>query len=315
MKLNTRAKILLTGVLFVIAIIGFLMRLPHQFHNYDKELHALFYFLAAAFLNILFAKRKIILHIIIFIFLSLFGVGIEYAQHYANNFLPGNPHGRPDIADVEANIKGLIIFSLLWIAYLLITRRSTKSNNSSSQNLQTSRLNFRLVSKKDLNDIHKLLSLPETDRFNTLGIPGSIEETGKIIHDWCMGQNANPSTCYIFCVDLVDTKQFIGLIGLNIGKPNYKAAESWYKINPGQWNKGYATEALLKLIDFGFNELGLHRIEAGCAVENIASVKVLEKVGMKREGLKRKKLPIRGEWKDNYFYAILEEDYSLVANI
>lgn len=62
-------------------------------------------------------------------------------------------------------------------------------------------------------------------------------------------------------------------------------------------------------MDFGFNDLKLHRIEAGCAVENIASSKVLEKVGMTKEGMKRKKLPIRGEWKDNYLYAILEEDF------
>lgn len=309
MKLNTQAKVLLTIAVFGIAFIGFIIRLPHQFHNYDKELHTLFYFLAAAFLNILFAKRKIILHIIIFIFLALFGVAIEYAQHYANRFLPGNPHGQPDIADVEANIKGLIIFSILWIAYLLITRGSTKSNNYSSLNLQTSRLHLRQVLKTDLKDIHELLSLPETDRFNTLGIPETIQEIEKIINDWCINQNANLPTSYIFCVDLLDTKNFIGLIGLNIGKPKYKTAEVWYKIHPAQWNKGYATEALSKLIEFGFNELGLHRIEAGCAVENMASVKVLEKVGMKREGLKRKILPIRGEWKDNYFYAILEEDF------
>ena len=51
-------------------------------------------------------------------------------------------------------------------------------------------------------------------------------------------------------------------------------------------------------------------MEAGCAVENIASSKVLEKVGMTREGMKRKKLPIRGQWKDNYFYGILEEDFN-----
>jgi len=57
-------------------------------------------------------------------------------------------------------------------------------------------------------------------------------------------------------------------------------------------------------------ELQLHRIEAGCSVDNIASSKVLEKVGMTREGMKRKKLPIRGEWKDNYFYAILEDDFN-----
>ncbi len=65
-------------------------------------------------------------------------------------------------------------------------------------------------------------------------------------------------------------------------------------IHLDHWRKGYTTEALTKLLDFGFNELKLHRIEAGCAIENIASNKVLEKVGMTKEGIKRKILPIRG---------------------
>ena len=175
--------------------------------------------------------------------------------------------------------------------------------------IKTDRLSFRLVSKEDLNNIHVLHSLPETDKFNTLGIPETIQETVKIIDSWCSKQDANPPTSYVFCLDLVETKQFIGLIALNIGKPNYKSAEVWYKIHSNYWGKGYATDGLLKLFHFAFNDLKLHRIEAGCAVENIASIKVLEKAGMKREGMKRKILPIRGEWKDNYFYAILEEEY------
>jgi ribosomal-protein-alanine N-acetyltransferase len=175
--------------------------------------------------------------------------------------------------------------------------------------LQTERLIFRQVSADDIKNIHELHSLPETDKFNTLGIPETIQVTEKIINEWLVGQNAKPQTLYIFCLDLVDTNQFIGLIALNIGKPNYKTAEVWFKIHKDFWRNGYTKEALTKLIDFGFNVLTLHRIEAGCAVENIASIKVLEKVGMTREGIKRKKLPIRGEWKDNYFYAILEEDF------
>lgn len=175
--------------------------------------------------------------------------------------------------------------------------------------LQTHRLNFRQVSTEDLNNIHALHSLPETDRFNTLGIPETIHATKKVIDDWCAEQNAKPQVSYIFCLHLADTKQFIGLIALNIGKPNYKTAEVWYKIHSDYWGKGYATEALSKLIYFAFNDLKLHRIEAGCSVENIASVRVLEKVGMIQEGIKRKKLPIREEWKDNFFYAILDEDF------
>lgn len=175
--------------------------------------------------------------------------------------------------------------------------------------LQTNRLYFKQVSIDDINNIHELHSLPETDRYNTLGIPETIEVTEKIINEWLVEQNAQPPASYVFSLSLVDTNQFIGLIGLKIGKPNYKTAEVWYKIHFNYWNKGYSTEALAKLLEFAFKDLELHRIEAGCAVENIASVKVLEKSGMIREGIKRKKLPIRGEWKDNYFYAILDEDF------
>ncbi|MEL7219689.1 MAG: GNAT family protein [Bacteroidota bacterium] len=80
-------------------------------------------------------------------------------------------------------------------------------------------------------------------------------------------------------------------------------------MHPNHWGSGYATEAVQAILAFGFEQLQLHRIEAGVATANIASIKVLERVGMLREGLCRKILPIRGEWYDNYMYAMLEEDY------
>ena len=62
-------------------------------------------------------------------------------------------------------------------------------------------------------------------------------------------------------------------------------------------------------MNFCFSELKLHRVEAGCATANIASIKVLKKCGMIKEAQRRKLLPIRGEWFDNFEYAILEEDF------
>jgi len=53
-------------------------------------------------------------------------------------------------------------------------------------------------------------------------------------------------------------------------------------------------------LDFGFNTLKLHRIEAGCAVNNLGSIKVLEKVGMLYEGRERKTLPLKSGWSDNF---------------
>ena len=77
---------------------------------------------------------------------------------------------------------------------------------------------------------------------------------------------------------------------------------------PIYWGRGYATEAAKRVIRFGFEMLNLHRIEAGVATENKRSIKVLEKAGMSIEGIRRKILPIRGNWVDNYHYAILEDD-------
>jgi RimJ/RimL family protein N-acetyltransferase len=176
--------------------------------------------------------------------------------------------------------------------------------------LNTNRLNIRELTFADIDNVHELHSLPETDEFNTLGIPETIQTTEKILTEWLTLQKQTPRTSYIFCIDKNDDNNFVGLIAMNLGKANYRTAEVWFKIHKDFWRKGYTTEALTKLLDFGFNDLKLHRIEAGCAVENIASSKVLEKVGMTREGMKRKKLPIRGQWKDNYFYGILEEDFN-----
>ena len=178
--------------------------------------------------------------------------------------------------------------------------------------LKTNRLNLRDLTSGDLLYIHELHSLPETDEYNTLGIPQNIQTTESILADWLVLQKQKPRPFYVFGIEKNDDKHFIGLIGLKMGKPGYRTAEVWFKLHKDFWRKGYTTEALSRLLNFGFKDLKLHRIEAGCAVENIASIKTLEKGGMTREGMKRKKLPIRGECKHNYFYVILEEEFNTV---
>ena len=175
--------------------------------------------------------------------------------------------------------------------------------------IKTQRLILIELSLDYLEAIHALHSLPETDEFNTLGIPDSVQSTRLLLEEWIKQQHTVPRMSYIFCVTLIGANEFVGLIALKLGKPNYRNAEVWYKTLPAFWRQGYTTEALSKLLAFGFADLNLHRIEAGCAVENTASIRVLEKVGMIREGSSRKLLPIRGEWKDNYVYAILETEF------
>ncbi len=176
--------------------------------------------------------------------------------------------------------------------------------------IQTNRLSIREISIEDLNDIHILLSLPESDRYNAFGIPDTIHDTEVIVDGWITEQSAHPRKSYIYSIAILDSNQFIGVIALIPGKPKYKIAEVWFKIHVDYWGRGYMTEALYAVLLFAFDDLKLHRIEAGCAVENIASAKVLEKAGMTREGLKRKLLPKGSQWLDCYSYAILENEFS-----
>jgi len=175
--------------------------------------------------------------------------------------------------------------------------------------LESDRLLLKEISIQDLNPIHKLHSIPEVDEFNTLGIPKDLQETEKFILSIIEDQNSKQRKQYCWGVWAINSNDFIGLAGLVVAVERFKMAEIYFKLSPDFWGKGYATEISNKLLKFGFEELRLHRIEAGVATENIKSIRVLEKVGMTREGLRRKILPIRGEWKDNYHYAILENEY------
>jgi len=175
-------------------------------------------------------------------------------------------------------------------------------------NLKTERLNIKPISKLNIEHVFNLQSLEETAKFNTSGIPKNIDETKITVENWIVENTKENIKRFTFSVELINGNEFIGLIGINLGKEHYKNAEVWFQYDYKFWNKGYATESLRKILDFGFENLKLHRIEAGCAIENIGSINVLEKVGMFREAHTRKLLPLKSGWSDNYGYAILSTD-------
>ena len=172
----------------------------------------------------------------------------------------------------------------------------------------TERIKLRLIKLSDLESIHNLHSLLETDAYNALGIPKTIDETKSVIQPWILEHQLKEIKNYTFAIINKLNGTFIGLFGLKLRNKKYKRAEVWYKIHSDYWNNGYATESLRAIISFGFKTLKLHRIEAGCAVDNIGSLKVLENTGMVREGRLRQVLPLKTGWSDNFEYSILESD-------
>jgi len=111
-----------------------------------------------------------------------------------------------------------------------------------------------------------------------------------------------------FPVLLVAEEALIGHIAFHkyFGEHTY---EIGWVFNPKFYNKGYASEAAYGILKYGFEELKLHRIIATCQPENTPSYRVMEKIGMRREGYFKKCIPSGDEWWDEYYYAILREEW------
>lgn len=172
----------------------------------------------------------------------------------------------------------------------------------------STRLQFDEATWNDLTQIHILQSTPEIDEYNTLGIPASIETTRKVMRPAIEDDKNSRRTVFCWMIRKKENNEFIGICGLSLIAERFKMGEIYYNLLPEFWGQGFGTEAAQSLISYCFKDIKLHRVVAGVATENKRSIKLLEKVGMTREGLCRKILPIRGEWKDNFEYAILEDD-------
>jgi RimJ/RimL family protein N-acetyltransferase len=90
---------------------------------------------------------------------------------------------------------------------------------------------------------------------------------------------------------------------------SHKRAEIGFTLRRDRWGAGLATEASRLLLAFGFDQLGMHRIEATSHPDNVASIRVLEKIGMSLEGRIRDHLFVRGGWRDSLVFSILEPEW------
>lgn len=104
-----------------------------------------------------------------------------------------------------------------------------------------------------------------------------------------------------------DRDGLVGAVSLHL-TPAHRRGELGYWVGLPFWNRGYATEAAAALVDFGFRQLGLNRVQARYMTRNPASARVMEKLGMKLEGIQRQYMLVRGEFEDLGMYAILRSD-------
>lgn len=172
--------------------------------------------------------------------------------------------------------------------------------------LHTERLLMRAPQMEDAPAIQRLVSVPEIAR-TTLNIPHPYPDDGAI--EWLTRSQDNISRgVYSFAITLKSDGTYLGTMGLHVND-QHQHAEVGYWIGVPYWGNGYATEALIRLIQFGFKIVGLQRIYAEYFGDNPASRRVMEKAGMTYEGLMRQHILKWDEYKDLGICGIVRADW------
>ena len=175
--------------------------------------------------------------------------------------------------------------------------------------LRTERLLLRDFEPDDWPAFHDVESRAEVTRYQSFE-PRTVAESRAYVAAACNEAKKDTRETYDLAVILVSEDRLIGRCGLGLTEPDLGEGMLWYTMHPSYWGRGYATEAARGLVDFGFRELRLHRIWADCDPANVASGRVLEKLGMRREGYLLENAWIKGAWADSLIYAILDREWT-----
>jgi [ribosomal protein S5]-alanine N-acetyltransferase len=176
-------------------------------------------------------------------------------------------------------------------------------------NIITERLIIRDMQMDDLESIHRYASDFDHVKYMTWG-PNTYEETRHFLVDAIDKNGKVPRKNYDLAITNKKDSNMIGGIGIYLNDEMDQAMIGWI-LHKDFWNQGYVTEAANALMDYAFNQLGLRRIYATCDAENIASFRVMEKLGMRKEAHFVLSRMFRKEmgYRDELHYAILKSEY------
>ena len=175
-------------------------------------------------------------------------------------------------------------------------------------NVTTEKIYIKLFEKKDAEallqlevknkDFFKDYSIKREDEFYTLAFQEKLIKTWEI--------NIKNDVDYHFGIFMCSDDYLIGSVNLyQVKRDPVFSAIVGYVLDKDQNGKGYMTEAVKQLVDFAFEEIHLHRLEAGVMPHNIGSIRVLEKAGFHKEGIAKSNVKINGQWKDHQILAII----------
>jgi ribosomal-protein-alanine N-acetyltransferase len=177
----------------------------------------------------------------------------------------------------------------------------------------TPRLKLRDFIKADYLALRDMDARVEMHAFER--VPPSEDETRETLEAAITNQVDIPRTTYKLAITVPPDNTVRGLIKLT---REWEAIRQWevgWAVHPQEWGRGYATEAAWFAMDWAFKELMVHRVVAYCHADNMASVRVMQKLGMQPEGRLRETRWLNMQWCDEYVYAILEREWMLINNL
>jgi RimJ/RimL family protein N-acetyltransferase len=175
--------------------------------------------------------------------------------------------------------------------------------------LHTQRLLLRPFSEGDLEPLFAMQSREDVTRYLYWG-PRSQDEARHML-ERLMRMTAidDDSSALRLAALIPDSQTLIGDFSLQRVSREHNQGEIGFILHPDHHGQGYATEAATLLLRLGFDELGLHRIVGRCDARNAGSARLMERLGMRREAHLRENEFVKGEWCDEFIYAMLASEW------
>lgn len=192
---------------------------------------------------------------------------------------------------------------------LTVGRRLHALTCSDLMHLRTSRLLLREVRAEDWSALLRYRADPEFLRFYEQS-EYTAEDAQIFVRRFLEWQAEEPRRKYGWAVMLPGSEVVIGICSIRKEEAGSHEAEIGFEFAAAYWGRGFASELGSEMLRFGFGELGLHRIQAHCIAENVASARVLQKLGMQQEGRLRDKQHWKGRYWDELRFGILHPEWS-----
>lgn len=170
-------------------------------------------------------------------------------------------------------------------------------------------LRLRRVVPEDLDDLVEMLADEETMRFQLRG-PLTAEQVAELIRGQATIDVGAALEPLVLAVELLPEAKVVGECMLVMPEPVARQASVGITLHRGYTGRGLASRALSAAVGFAFTTLGAHRVVAGSDAANERAHRLMERIGMRREGLHRQAAPSERGWIDTVTYAVLEDEWA-----